>query len=925
MLLQTGSFPIISIHGKLSCECQASSILIYQVVHNMRFIWQIYKTDWINIFKVPTGILLIVAIILLPCLYDWINIESVWDPYANTRGVKVAVTSEDQGATVDNQTINIGDELIKSLHSNEKLGWTFVDREEAMRGVERGDYYASILIPSDFSARITGIIHGNLNKPEVIYTVNEKVNAVAPKITSSGVSAIAKQINESFTETVSKTLLTKLTEVGIKIEEQLPTIRKIESGIFQLEKNLPEIRAAGQKVLEIEQKLPEIHEKAQIILEVEQRIPQINQGAQAVLKLQQNWTKINEAASVIISMEDKLPVIEQAVGRVEELDQNFDKVANAVAAATEKAGQAIEVVTAAEQALPRIADLAENGSAAADQLQDFFMKHNGAFDTIAPLIKQNLMLAQQATDALAELTDRLLALNPDRLPTASEVNAVKDRLSRAVKVMGHTASLVERVNSYIPGQPLGHMAERLRTVEGRMNRQIELLGTVADALANGKQPAKDLVESLNQLANNTSAELGDILSRYDSEIVPKISAGLDRLKAITGESAGLLRQAMEKLPDIERILQETKTGLELGLQELQRIEQEMPQIRAHVHELAQTLRSKSDAFANAIRVTAPFLKGNLPAIGKKLDEAAAFIQNDLPKAEADLVKLADFVRYKLPLVEEGVHRVAGLVRNDLPKLESAIGQAADKLREVEANQNFADLAKLLRGDIQKESEFLASPVQVKENRLYPIPNYGSAMSPFYGVLSLWVGATLLISLLKPNADNPGGIYKPYQLYLGRWGTFVTIGLLQALFVTLGDIYILGAYVADKVPFVLFGMLVSLVFVTITYTLVSVFGNVGKGIAIIFMVFQFSSSGGTFPISMTSPFFQALNPYMPFTYAISLLREGVGGILWSTAIRDILMLTVFISISLFVALALKRPLSGLIEKSMENAKKTKIIG
>ncbi|WP_188066482.1 YhgE/Pip domain-containing protein [Brevibacillus brevis] len=891
----------------------------------MRSIWKIYKTDWINIFKVPTGIFLIIAIILIPCLYDWINIKSVWDPYANTQGVKVAVTSEDQGATVEDKKVNIGEELIKSLHNNQKLGWTFVDKEEARRGVERGDYYASILIPADFSTRITGIVHGNLNKPEVIYTVNEKVNAVAPKITSSGVSAIAKQINESFTESVSEALLTKLTEIGIKIEEQLPTIRKIESGVFQLEKNLPEIHAAGQKVLEIEKKLPEIHEKAQIILEVEKRIPEINQAGQAVLKVQQNWPKINEAASVIIAMEDKLPVIEQAVGRIEELDQNFDKVANAVTTATEKASRAIEIVSAAQQALPRIADLTDKGASVADQLNDFFTKHDGAFETIAPLIKQNLILAQQASDALTQLTDRLLQINPDRLPTASEVNAVKDRLSRAANVLGHTASLVEKVNSYLPGQLLSHFAERLRTIENRMNRQIEILGMIASAIENGKQPAKDLVESLNQLSKNTSVELGDILSRYDSEIVPKISEGIDRLKVITGESADLLHKAQEKLPDIEAILKETKTGLELGLAELKRIQQEMPQIRSHVHELATTLRSKSDAFANAIRVAAPFLKSNLPAIEKKLNEAAAFVQNDLPKAEADLTKLADFVRYKLPEVETGVHRVAALVRDDLPKLESAIGKAADKLREVEANNNFADLAKLLRGDIKKESEFLASPVQIKENRLYPIPNYGSAMSPFYGVLSLWVGATLLISLLKPNPENPGGVYKPYQLYLGRLGTFVTIGLFQALFVTLGDIYILGAFVADKAPFVLFGMLVSLVFVTITYTLVSVFGNVGKGIAIIFMVFQFSSSGGTFPISMTAPFFQALNPYMPFTYAISLLREGVGGILWETVIRDILVLFGFIGISLFVALALKRPLSGIIEKSMENAKKTKIIG
>lgn len=890
----------------------------------MRSIWQIYKTDWLHIFKVPTGIFLIIAIILLPCLYDWVNIKSVWDPYANTQGVKVAVTSEDQGTTVADKQVNIGDELIKSLQSNEKLGWTFVTKEQAEHGVDRGDYYASILIPADFSAKITGIINGDLERPEVIYTVNEKVNAVAPKITSSGVSAITKQINENFTEAVSSTLLTKLTEVGIQIEEQLPTIRKVESGIFTLENKLPEIRAAGEKVLELEKKLPEIHEKAQIILEVEKKLPEINQAAEHVLRLQQNWPRINEAASVVISLEDKLPVIRQAVARVQELDQNFDKVANAVTTATEKASQAIEIVSAAQNALPKIADLAEKGAAISEQINGFLTEHDGAFEMIAPLIKQNLALAQQVADGVTSLSERLLQINPAHLPTAEEVRAVQDRLSRVDRLLERTSSLLGKINSYIPGQPLSRQLERLQAIRQNVSRQIEILGTIAGALESGKTPAKDLLERLSQLSKDTSAALGDILSRYDSEIVPRIEEGIEKMKQLTGDASANLQKLTERLPDIEAILADTKSGLELGLAELQRIQKDMPQIRARVHELAQALQTNADAFEKAITVAAPFLRENLPTIGKKLDEAAAFIQNDLPQAERELTKLADFVRDKLPEVETGVHRVAGLVRDDLPQLEKAIGQAADKLREVEANNHFADLAKLLRGDIKKESEFLASPVQIKENRKYPIPNYGSAMSPFYGVLSLWVGATLLISLLKPDAENPAGRYKPYQLYLGRLATFVTIGLLQALCVTVGDIYILDAYVADKIPFVLFAMLVSMVFVTITYTLLSVFGNVGKGIAIIFMVFQFSSSGGTFPISMTAPFFQALNPFMPFTYAISLLREGVGGILWETALRDILCLLGFIGLSLFVALALKRPLSGLIKKSTENAKKTKII-
>ena len=202
----------------------------------MRNIWQIYKTDWLHILKVPTGIFLIVAIILLPGVYDWVNVKSVWDPYSNTQGIKIAVTTEDQGATVAGTTVNIGDELVTSLKQNHKLGWTFVDQTEASRGVQTGEYYASLLIPSDFSSKITGIVDGKLERPEVVYTVNEKVNAIAPKITGSGVSSITTQINESFTEAVSEAVLTKLKEAGVEIDAQLPTLRKMENGIFTLKR-----------------------------------------------------------------------------------------------------------------------------------------------------------------------------------------------------------------------------------------------------------------------------------------------------------------------------------------------------------------------------------------------------------------------------------------------------------------------------------------------------------------------------------------------------------------------------------------------------------------------------------------------------------------------------------------------------------------
>lgn len=890
----------------------------------MRHIWHVYKTDWLHILKVPTGIFLIVAIILLPGVYDWVNVKSVWDPYSNTQGIKIAVTTEDKGATVAGTSVNIGDELVSSLKQNEKLGWTFVNQAEAERGVQTGEYYASLLVPEDFSSKITGIVDGKLERPEVIYTVNEKVNAIAPKITGSGVSAITTQINENFTEAVSQAVLTKLKEAGVEINAQLPTLRKMENGIFALEKNLPAIQSAGQKVLEVEKAMPGIVKDAQKIVEIEKKLPEINEAAQYVLKVQEYWPQINDAASEVLAIQGRIPDIQKAVERIREVDANFGQVSGVIQTALDKTDKALSIVTAAEQNLDKVSQIAGNGIGLAEGLNQFVDSSEEAFQAIGPAIRQNLLLVQQIANAAGDVFGQLQNTDLNKLPTAEDLDRIAARLGIAVKLVDSMAELLSKIDNLLPSHPLSDKITQLNTISDKLQLQIRLAGIISDAMRRNTTPPADVIAQLNALSKDISSGIGNILNTYDSEISPALAAGADKLRSILSTSADALQGARDRIPDIKDILASAKEGITFGQTELTKIQSELPQIQSKIHEISETLANKSEGFIQALNTVSSLIRNDLPKLGTKLNEAADFVRNDLPNAEKQIGKASDFVQNQLPEVEKGVHRVATLVRDELPALESAISKAADKLREVEGNNQFAELAKLLRGDIEEESAFLASPVQIKEQQLYPIPNYGSAMSPFYGVLSLWVGSTLLISLLRAEAENPEGKFKGYELYLGRLGTFLTIGLLQAVCVSLGDILILGTYVADKLWFVLFAMLVSAVFVTITYTLLSVFGNIGKGIAIIFMVFQFSSSGGTFPISMTSPFFQALNPFMPFTYAISLLRESVGGILWSTAIKDILWLCMFIALSLIVALALKRPLSSLTKRSAENAKKTKII-
>ena len=203
-------------------------------------------------------------------MYAWPNILSAWDPYGHTNNIKVAVVTEDNGAEVEGQKVNLGENLIDGLKNNKNLDWQFVsNKQEAEEGVRIGDYYASIVIPKNFSEDLTSVSRGFPKKATIEYTVNEKINAISPKITNSGASAIANNISKSFVEIANGVIFEKLHEAGIKFEQNLPSIEKTKEEIFKLNDNFTNYENVlseligkteqGQKILNIiQQTLPDI-------------------------------------------------------------------------------------------------------------------------------------------------------------------------------------------------------------------------------------------------------------------------------------------------------------------------------------------------------------------------------------------------------------------------------------------------------------------------------------------------------------------------------------------------------------------------------------------------------------------------------------------------------------------------------------------
>lgn len=183
-------------------------------------IFQIFKRDVKRLLKNPVALVITIGVCIIPSLYAWYNIVANWDPYGNTQGVRVAIANNDEGVVNDLVgELDAGAQTVEKLKENDKLGWVFTSSEEAKEGVESGEYYAAIVIPKDFSADLISMLTGEFDQPQLLYYVNEKKNAIAPKVTDTGAQTIEEQINETFVSTVSETLVEQMQAATVQIDE----------------------------------------------------------------------------------------------------------------------------------------------------------------------------------------------------------------------------------------------------------------------------------------------------------------------------------------------------------------------------------------------------------------------------------------------------------------------------------------------------------------------------------------------------------------------------------------------------------------------------------------------------------------------------------------------------------------------------------
>lgn len=213
-------------------------------------------------------------------------------------------------------------------------------------------------------------------------------------------------------------------------------------------------------------------------------------------------------------------------------------------------------------------------------------------------------------------------------------------------------------------------------------------------------------------------------------------------------------------------------------------------------------------------------------------------------------------------------------------------------------------------DVEKIAEFMRSPTQLKTEQLYPLNAYGSAMSPLFMNMTLWIGVFMLMVIMHLEVDAEGirGLTAA-QRFVGRGLLLALMAVLQSAVCVTGCL-LLGVQAVNAPALYLTAAACSLTYLSIQYTLSTALQHVGKGLCVIMIFVQIPGATGLYPIELTNAFFQAVYPFFPFTYGIDAMREAIFGFYDGTWFRCMGMLGLFWAVFLLLGVFVRPYLANL---------------
>lgn len=778
--------------------------------------------EWKAIFKKPTFIIVMIGISLIPALYNIIFLSSMWDPYGQLSDLPVAVVNNDKESSYNGNSMSIGKDMVSNLKENKTLDFHFVDEDEGKKGLEDGDYYMVVTLPSDLSEKAASILTDHPEQMQIDYQTSSGHSFIASKMSDSAMTQLKQNVSTNVTETYTKALFNKMIDLKDGMNQAASGSEKLTDGANQL--------VAGSQTL-----TTNLNSLADSSLTFSNGTEQFTKGLSSYVSgVEQLHLGLGNFNSGLVTYTGAVSQLSSQSATlqmgVEQLSEGIQQLSSKLDASSGQKDQINQLSSGLNQLNQVIQNIDVGDTKQLDSVLSSIVSLSNQMLVSAQSEKATTLANIQSTAAYQSLTSEQQA----------EISAsVSQNSTDSIQSAQSIIALVQGLQGSL--ENLQNQSSNLSTLKNQANQVLPRASTSLTGLSSGLTEIQGAVTSKLVPA---SQSIASGVNAYTTG-VDKVSQGASQLS----EKNSTLTGSLDQLVSGSTTLTQKSSNLTAGVGQLV---EKTPELVSGIEKLStgsnQLNQNSQELIAGVDKLQLG--SGQLADKSSQLLSGASQLENGANKLADGAGKLA----------EGGTKLTSGLegLQTGLASLGQGLSNASDQLKSASTES--------------KNAEILSNPLSLSKTDNDQVPVNGVAMAPYMISVALFVVAisTNMIFAKLPSGRHPES----------RWAWLKSraeingiIAILAGILVY-GGVHLIGLTANHEMRTFILIILTSLVFMSMVTALTTWNSRIGAFFSLILLLLQLASSAGTYPLALTNDFFRAINPWLPMSYSVSGLRQTI---------------------------------------------------
>ncbi len=866
--------------------------------------------EWKAIFKKPTFIIVMIGISLIPALYNIIFLSSMWDPYGQLSDLPVAVVNNDKEASYNDNTMAIGKDMVSNLKENKTLDFHFVDKEEGKKGLENGDYYMVVTLPSDLSEKSSSILTDHPEQMQIDYQTSSGHSFIASKMSDSAMTQLKQSVSTNVTETYTKALFNKMVDLKDGMSQAASGSEKLTDGANQLvagsqtlTTNLHSLAASSLTFSNgTEQFTRGLSSYVSGVEQLHLGLGNFNSGlvtyTGAVSQLDNGLGQLSSKSPELVRGINQLYTgVESYTGGVSQLNAGLNQFSSGVSAYTNGVGN---LATGANQlssqsaalrmevgklseGIQQLSSKLDASSGKKDQINQLSSGLNQLNQTIKNIDVGNTKQLDSVLSSIVSLSNQMLAsAQSDKATTLANIQSTAAYQSLTSEQQAEISASVSQ-NSTDSIQSAQSIIALVQGLQG----SLENLQNQSSNLSTLKNQANQVLPLASTSLTGLSSGLTEIQGAVTSKLVPasqSITSGVNAYTAGVDKVSQGASQLSEKNATLTSSLDQLVSGSTTLTQKSSNLTAGVGQLVEKTPELVSGIKKLSTGSNQLNQKSQELIAGvdKLQSGSSQLADKSSQLISGASQLESGANKLAAGAG---KLAEGGTKLTSGLedLQSGVASLGQGLGNASDQLKSASTES--------------KNAEILSNPLSLSKTDNDQVPVNGIAMAPYMISVALFVAAisTNMIFAKLPSGRHPES----------RWAWLKSRAEINGIIAVLagilvyGGVHLIGLTANHEMRTLILIILTSLVFMSMVTALTTWNSRIGAFFSLILLLLQLASSAGTYPLALTNDFFRAINPWLPMSYSVSGLRQTISmtGNIHHQVIFLVVILALFIGLGM----------------------------